>query len=88
MKTPLLAFTLCLVLAAGAEAAKKRGRRPGTSTVPPKSKMIVLPALPAIPQVRDKAGDGSELITTDIGGLDLQFFTKAIETGTMIAMLG
>ncbi len=88
MKTPLLAFTLCLVLAAGAEAAKKRGRRPGTSTVPPKSKMIVLPALPAIPQVRDKAGDGSELITTDIGGLDLQFFTTAIETGTMIAMLG
>lgn len=88
MKTPLLAFTLCLVLAAGSEAAKKRGRRPGTSTVPPQSKMIVIPPLPAIPQVRDRADGGSELITTDIGGLDLQFFTTSIETGTMIAMLG
>lgn len=88
MKTQILAFTLCLVVATGADAATRRGRRPGTSTVPPTAKMIVLPALPAIPQVRDKADDGNELITTDIGGLDLQFFTASIETGTMIATLG
>ena len=88
MKTQLLICTLCLLVATGTDAATRRGRRPGTSTVPPKAKMIVLPALPAIPQVRDKADDGNELITTDIGGLDLQFFTTSIETGTMIATLG
>lgn len=88
MKTQLLLYTLCLLVATGADAAPRRGRRPGTSTVPPTAKMIVLPALPAIPQVRDKADEGSELITTDIGGLDLQFFTSSIETGTMIATLG
>lgn len=88
MKTQIIACTLCLAVATGADAASRRGRRPGTSTVPPKSKMIVLPPLPPIPQVRDKTDDGSELITTEIGGLDLQFFTTSIETGTMIAMLG
>lgn len=87
MKTSLLAFTVCLALAAGADAATKRGRRPGTRTVPPISKMIVIPPLPAIPQVRDQAA-GGELITTEIGGRDLQFFTASIESGLLVASLG
>ena len=83
MKTTLLAFTLCLALAASAGAATKRGRKPGTSTLPPTSKMIVLPP---IPQVREKPA--RELITTDIGGRDLQFFSSAIESGLLVAYLG
>ncbi len=88
MKTQLLLLTICLVLAADASAATKRRRKPGTSTVPPTSKMIVLPALPAIPQVREKAAGGSELITTELGGLDLQFFTTTIENGLLVVFLG
>ena len=86
MKTTLFAFTLCLALATTAGAATKRGRRPGTSTLPPQSKMIVLPALPPVPQVGEKPA--GELITTDIGGRDLQFFSSAIESGLLVAYLG
>ena len=86
MKTTLFAFTLCLALAATAGAATKRGRRPGTSTLPPQSKMIVLPALPPVPQVGEKPA--GELITTEIGGRDLQFFSTAIESGLLVAYLG
>lgn len=86
MKTPLLAFTLCLALAASAAAATKKGRKPGTRTLPPTSKMIILPALPPIPQVGEKPA--GELITTDIGGRDLQFFSTAIESGLIVASLG
>jgi putative membrane protein len=82
MKSKLLAFTLCLTLAV-ADAATKKGRKPGTSTLPPTSKMIVLPP---IPQVAEKPV--GELITTDIGGRDLQFFSTAIESGLIVASLG
>ena len=86
MKTTLLAFTLCLALAATAGAATKKGHRSGTSTLPPQSKMIVMPPLPPIPQVAERpAGD---IITTDIGGRDLQFLTTAVENGVMIAAFG
>ena len=86
MKTTLLAFTLCLALAATAGAAAKKGRRPGTSTLPPKSKLIVFPALPPVPQVGEKPA--GELITTNIGGRDLVFFSSAIESGLLVAYLG
>ena len=86
MKTTLLAFTLCLALATTAGAAAKRGRKPGTRTVPPQSKMIVLPALPPVPQVGEKPA--GELIATDLGGRDLQFFSTAIESGLLVAHLG
>ena len=86
MKTTLFAFTLCLALATTAGAATKRGRRPSTSTLPPQSKMIVLPALPPVPQVGEKPA--GELITTEIGGRDLQFFSTAIESGLLVAYLG
>ena len=88
MKTQLLLVTLCLALAADAGAATQRRRKPGTSTLPPTSYMIVLPALPPIPQVRAKAPGGSELITTEIGGRDLQFFTASIENGLIVVSLG
>ena len=86
MKTTLLAFTLCLALAAAADAATKRGRRPGTSTLPPKSKLIVLPALPPVPQVGEKPA--GELITTDIGGRDLEFLWSTVQNGLMVAAFG
>ncbi len=85
MKTPLLAFTLCLSLIT-ADAATRKGRRPGASTLPPKSKMIVMPPLPPIPQVADRPI--GELITTDLGGRDLQFLTTAVENGLMVAAFG
>ena len=86
MKTTLLAFTLCLALAATAGAATKKGRKPGTSTLPPQSKMIVMPPLPPIPQVAERPA--GELITTDIGGRDLQFLTTAVENGLLVAAFG
>lgn len=86
MKTTLLAFTLCLALAATAAAATKKGRKPGTSTLPPTSKMIVMPPLPPIPQVADRPV--GELISTDIGGRDLQFLTNAVENGLLVAAFG
>ena len=86
MKTTLLAFTLCLALAATAGAAAKKGRKPGTSTLPPQSKMIVMPPLPPIPQVAERPA--GELITTDIGGRDLQFLTTAVENGLLVAAFG
>jgi len=87
MKTQILAAVLCVALFASADAATRRGRRPGTSTVPPKSKMIVLPPLPPIPAVRDR-DPGSEIISTDLSGRDLQFFTSSIEAGLLVAALG
>jgi Domain of unknown function (DUF4142) len=86
MKTTLFALSLCFALAANADAATRKGRKPGTRTVPPTSKMIVLPALPAVPQVAERPA--GELITTDIGGRDLQFFSSAIESGRLVAWLG
>lgn len=86
MKTQLLAFSLCLALAATAVAAPRKSRRPSSRTIPPTSKMIVLPALPNVPQVPERPT--GELITTDIGGRDLQFFTSAIESGLLVAWLG
>ena len=86
MKTTLLAFTLCLALAATSGAATKKGRKPGTSTLPPTSKMIVMPPLPPIPQVAERPV--GELITTDIGGRDLQFLTNAVENGLLVAAFG
>ncbi len=86
MKTTLCALTLCLALAAAADAATRKGRRPGTSTLPPKSKMIVMPPLPPIPQVAERPV--GELITTDIGGRDLQFLTTAVENGLLVAAFG
>ena len=87
MKTTLaLALVLCLALGASADAATKKRRKPGTRTLPPVSKMIVLPALSPVPQVGEKPT--GELISTDLGGRDLIFFTSAIESGLIVATLG
>ena len=88
MKTKLLLLTLCLALTAELGAATPRRHKPHPSTLPPTAKMIVLPALPPIPIVRDRAAGGSELITTEIGGRDLRFFTTSIETGLSVVSLG
>ena len=86
MKTKLAAFTLCLTLAAASDAASKKGRSAGAGTLPPKSKMIVMPPLPPVPQVAERPVGA--LITTDIGGRDLEFLTSSVESGLLVAALG
>jgi predicted outer membrane protein len=84
MKTTAFTLSLCLALAAGAEAAPKK-RKPGTSTLPPTSKMIVLPTLPPVPKVGERPV--GEIITTEIGGRDLLFLTNALQSSLVMATL-
>lgn len=78
MKRTLIAvLTLSLAFSAAGLAAQKKPQKSAgpRSTVPPKSPMIVIP--PA-----DPAATGSEkLISSEMSGTDLQFFTSAAEAG-------
>ena len=82
MKRPLLATLTCsLALSLAATAAEKKPKRaPGKPrTVPPQSPMIVLP--PSDPA--DTTGAGTKLITSEMSGQDLRFFTAATEAGSL-----
>jgi predicted outer membrane protein len=79
------AISLSVVVSSfAAEKADKKtaGKKP--STLPPTSKMIVLtpPGSPAI-----ASGDTSKLISSEMSGKDLQFFTAAVDAGRFQAYL-
>jgi len=87
MKAPLSAvLAVCLTLALPAMAAEKKTKKPAgkPSTLPPKSPMIVVPA-PTDPAVT--TGEAPKLITSEMSGKDLQFFTAAVEAGRVQAYL-
>lgn len=87
MKAPLsAAFAVCLTLALPLVAAEKKPKKPAgkPSTLPPKSPMIVVPA-PTDPAVT--TGEAPKLITSEMSGSDLQFFTNVAEAGRLQAYL-
>lgn len=87
MKRPLLVvLALSLMLAAaGVTAEKKPKRRAGPpSTLPPKSPMIVVPP---VPDAAIKSGEPPKLISSEMSGKDLQFFTTAVDAGRWQAYL-
>lgn len=77
------AFVLCFALAASGLAAEKKSKPASgkPSTVPSKSPMIVIPPPDAV--VTDSAP--RKLISSEMSGRDLQFFTTAVEAGRLQA---
>lgn len=86
MKSKLPIAVVCLALAATGLAAEKKSKKPPAepSTLPPTSPMIVLPA---VPEAGSKPVGTGALITTDLSGRDLQFFSTAIQAGRLQAFL-
>ena len=87
MKVPLsAALAVCLTLALPTMAAEKKSKKTTgkPSTLPPKSPMIVVPS-PADPAVT--TSETPKLITSEMSGKDLQFFTTAVEAGRLQAYL-
>ena len=80
------AFAVCLTLALPIMAAEKKPKKSAgkPSTLPPKSPMIVVPA-PSGPAVT--TGETPKLITSEMSGKDLQFFTNVVEAGRLQAYL-
>jgi putative membrane protein len=87
MKRPLtVVLALSLLLAApGLAAEKKPRKRTGPrSTLPPKSPMIVVPPAPDAASASDEP---AKLISSEMSGKDLQFFSSAVEAGRLQAYL-
>ena len=82
----LFAAAACLALASGALAADKKSQKSTgkSGLLPPKSPMIVLPP-PS--EAGSKPGGTDGLITTDMNGRDLQFFSTALQAGRIQAYL-
>jgi putative membrane protein len=79
-----LALSLALV-APGFAAEKKSKKRTGPpSTLPPTSPMIVVP--PA-PDAAVKSSEPAKLISSEMSGKDLLFFTNAVDAGRLQAYL-
>jgi predicted outer membrane protein len=81
MNRPLTAtLVLCFSLAASGFAAEKKTRKSTKKprSVPPQSKMIVIPP-PTDPAIT--SGETPKLISSEMSGKDLQFFTAAVEAG-------
>src|SRR5687768_2288996 len=77
----ILAFglALCLTLAASSSAAERnpKKRTGAPSTLPPKSPMIVIPPAP------DAAPGSGKLITSEMSGKDLLFFTTTVDAARL-----
>jgi putative membrane protein len=87
MKRTLIAvLTLSLALSAAGLAAQKKSKKSTgpRSTLPPTSPMIVVP--PSDPAIT--SSEPAKLISSEMSGNDLQFFTTAVEAGRFQAYLG
>jgi predicted outer membrane protein len=85
MKSNIPFFALCAVLASPGFAAQKKSRKRSDSTLPPTSPMLMLSAAPASTV---EAMESNGLITTRLGGRDLDFFESLLVTGQLQVMLG
>ncbi len=78
-------LVLCLPLAGPAVAADKKKKKPATSdkrsTLPPKSSMIVIPP----PDASTAPAQSTKLITSEMSGSDLEFFTRVVDAGRLQA---
>ncbi len=87
MKAPLsAAFAITLTLALPIMAAEKKPKKPSgkPSTIPSTSPMIVVPP-PTDPAVT--TGEPPKLITSEMSGQDLLFFTTVVDAGRLQAYL-
>ena len=85
MNSRLLFFALCAVLASPGFALEKKSRRKSDSTLPPTSPMLLVSASPG--NTLDTM-ESNGLITTKLGGRDLDFFELLLETGQLQVVLG
>lgn len=74
------ALAICLSLSTPMFAAEKKARKPLGKPGATKSKMIVIPP-PPDPAIQ--TGQPAKLITSEMSGNDLLFFTKAVEAGRL-----
>ena len=83
IKSKLFATVACLAVASGALAAEKKPKKStgAPSSLPPASPMIVVPTVP------EAAANPGGLITTELSGRDLQFFSTALQAGRIQAYL-
>ncbi len=72
-----VALALSLAVAVSALAAEKASNKKTPATVPPTSKMISVP--PADPN--SQGNEPGKLISSEMSGQDLQFFTSVVEAG-------
>lgn len=88
MKPPLIALLTCTtLLAATSFAAEKKPTKVTEkkhSTLPAKSPMI---SLPDVPEIAGEVGDHHGLISTDLDGRDIEFFSVTYENGVLQAYL-
>jgi predicted outer membrane protein len=85
MKTTIPLFALCAVLASPGFAAEKKSRKKSERTLPPTSPMLMLTD-GSLSTVDSTTSNG--LITTKLGGRDLDFFESLLVTGQLQVVLG
>ena len=78
-------FALCVVLVSPGFAVEKKSKKKGGSTVPPISPMLMISASPE--NTVDPINSAG-LITTNLGGRDLDFFESLLGTGQLQVLLG
>src|SRR5205823_2714451 len=83
MKLPLSAVLGISLTVAVSAFASEKGPKKKPGTLPPTSKMIVVPP----PAPANKGDEPQKLISSEMSGQDLQFLTTAIETGRVQAYL-
>jgi predicted outer membrane protein len=85
MKSRIQLFALCVVLASPGFAVGKKSRAKIGSTLPPTSPMLMISASGG--STLDTV-ESNGLITTKLGGRDLDFFESLLETGQLQVLLG
>ena len=85
MKSRIPLFALCVILASPGSAVEKRSRKTEASTLPPTSPLLEVSGASASPL---EPVESNGLITTALGGRDLDFFDTLLVTGQLQLMLG
>jgi len=85
MNSRIPLFALCVVLASPGFAVEKKSRRSSGSTLPPTSPILEVSAAPGSTL---EPMESNGLITTTLGGRDLDFFDTLLVTGQLQLMLG
>ena len=85
MKSRIPLFALLIVLASPGFAAEKKSKKKAGSTLPPTSPLLLISASP---ENTVDTMESSGLITTKLGGLDLDFFESLLRTGELQVLLG
>jgi predicted outer membrane protein len=85
MKSRIPFFALCVVFASPVFGVERKTKRKSGSTLPPTSPMLMVSAGPG--STLDTM-ESNGLITTGLGGRDLDFFESLLATGQLQVLLG